>query len=412
MGFDAHLYPGIVDSEELSPALKGIWNAIYLGKIMTSLVDKVASDAEARKQLVIPEAVLSSPFGSLVLETIRATEAKKKLVVPWKLDEPYDQPYHVFNEPAQVWEPRASAKHKTSEDRAQQPSDNSPSPVDGPALYSWNIDQMLPFAKARMETALAYLERLTSRLPSETAAVVFLQECTVPYLEIIARSHWVRERFYITDVDASNWMSGHAGTTMLVDRRLSVAACFRVHFSQTLVDRDAHFVDVMMRRLGTSGSPKSAHTNIRLCNVHLESFDWETPLRPAQMRIIAEYVHKDGMDGAVVAGDFNSLQPYDRTLHTEHNLKDAFLESGGQEDVEAGFTWGLQSPEVMRADGPSRLDKIMFAGACLQLRRFEIFGRDVQLEDQEKRAELIRLGCEKPWVTDHLGVMAELHVAK
>ncbi|RYO90760.1 hypothetical protein DL762_000983 [Monosporascus cannonballus] len=377
---------------------------------MTNLVDKVASDAEARKQLTIPEALISSPFGALVLETIRATEAKKKLVVPWRLDEPYGQPYYEYNETVQVWELTTPRDYMKNKGRGQQPSDDSSSPVDGLALYSWNIDQMLPFAEARMETALAHLERLTARISPKTGTVVFLQECTLPYLETITRSQWVRDRFYITDVDTLNWTSGHAGTTMLVDRQLPVTACFRVHFTQTLVDRDAHFVDILMRRPRTSDSQELDILILRLCNVHLESFDWETPLRPAQMRVIAKYIHQDGVRGAVVAGDFSSLQPYDRALHTEHELRDAFLEFGGREDEEAGFTWGLQSPEVMRADGPSRLDKIMFTGACLQLRRFEVFGRDVQLEDQEKRAELIRLGCEKPWITDHLGVMAELHV--
>ncbi|RYP93229.1 hypothetical protein DL770_000604 [Monosporascus sp. CRB-9-2] len=377
---------------------------------MTSLVDKVSSDAEARKQSAIPEELISSPFGALVLDTIRATEAKKKLVVPWRLDEPYDQPYYKHNETVQAWKPSTPGDYMSSEDRGQQPSDDSISPVDGLALYSWNIDQMLPFAEARMETALAYLERLTARLAPMTATVIFLQECTLTYLETIARSQWVRDRFYITEADASNWTSGHAGTTMLVDRRLLVIACFRVHFTQTFLDRDAHFIDILMRRPGTSGSQESDNLILRLCNVHLESFDWETPLRPVQMRVIAKHIHQDGMHGALVAGDFNSLQPYDMTLHTEHELRDAFLEFGGQEEEEAGFTWGLQSPEVMRADGPSRLDKVMFTGACLQLRRFEVFGRDVQLEDEEQRAELIRLGCEKPWITDHLGVMAELHI--
>ncbi|RYO87079.1 hypothetical protein DL764_008916 [Monosporascus ibericus] len=377
---------------------------------MTSLVDKVSSDAEARKQLTIPEEIISSPFGTLVLETIRATEAKKKLVVPWTLDEPYDQPYYKHNETVQAWEPSTPRDHMSSEDRGQQPSDDGISPVDGLALYSWNIDQMLPFAEARMETALAYLEHLTALVTPKAATIIFLQECTLPYLETIARSQWVRDRFFITEVDASNWTSGHAGTAMLVDRRLLVTACFRVHFTQTLLDRDAHFIDIMIRPPRASGSKGSGNVILRLCNVHLESFDWETPLRPAQMRAIAKYIHQDGIHAALVAGDFNSLQPYDMTLHTENELRDAFLQFRGQEDEEAGFTWGLQSPKVMMADGPSRLDKIMFTGACLQLRRFEVFGRDVQLEDEEHRAELIRLGCEKPWITDHLGVMAELHV--
>lgn len=372
---------------------------------MTSLADKAASDIEARKQLGIPPEIASSAFGPLLLKAVQETETKRKLTVPWKLDEPYNQPYFVFDITEQVWQPREPAQSSAEGSQDQQSNEVPSGPVKGLALYSWNIDMMLPFPEARTSAAIDHIEVLAKELPSTTAIVICIQECTIPHFEAITKSEWIRNNFSVTDIDSSNWTSGHFGTTILIDRRLPITSCFRVHFAQTFVDRDAHFVDVSM---GPAGA-RSAST-IRLCNVHLESFDWETPLRPAQMGIISKYIHEDGVNGGIVAGDFNSLQPYDKTLHTEHNLKDAFLEIGGQEDSEAGFTWGLQSPPVMMADGPSRLDKIMFHGDCFGLRCFEIFGRDVELADESQKAELIRVGCQKPWITDHLGVMAELHL--
>lgn len=374
---------------------------------MTSLAGKAASDLEAIKQLGIPPEIATSPFGPLLLKTIQETEAKKKLTVPWKLDEPYNQSHFVFNTIGQVWEPRECGQTRDEETRNQQSDGvSSHNPIDKLTLYSWNIDMILPFPEARMSTALDHVENIAKRLSPTTAIVIFIQECTLSHLEAITKSGWVRSNFSITDIDSSKWASGHFGTTMLIDRRLRITSCFRVHFTQTFLDRDAHFVDVSVGPTGTQSGK-----TIRLCNVHLESFDWETPLRPAQMQITAKHIHEDGVNGGVVTGDFNSLQPYDTTFHTEHDLKDAFLETGGQEGSEAGFTWGLQSPAViMIGDRPARLDKIMFHGECFRLRCFETFGRDIELVDEGQRDDLVKVGCEKPWVTDHLGVMAELQV--
>ena len=52
----------------------------------------------------------------------------------------------------------------------------------------------------------------------------------------------------------------------------------------------------------------------------------------------------------------------------------------------------------------------MYFRGGLRLRGFERFGADVQLEGEDMRAEFRALGFEKPWVTDHLGVMAEFDV--
>jgi tyrosyl-DNA phosphodiesterase 2 len=42
----------------------------------------------------------------------------------------------------------------------------------------------------------------------------------------------------------------------------------------------------------------------------------------------------------------------------------------------------------------------------VKLLSFERFGRDVLVEDAAEQKELLQLGFDKPWITDHLGVTA------
>lgn len=64
------------------------------------------------------------------------------------------------------------------------------------ALYSWNIDCMLPFAEARMFAALAHLNRLT------------------------------KLAIYVTDLEASSCGFDLYGITMLLDHRLQIVSYF------------------------------------------------------------------------------------------------------------------------------------------------------------------------------------------
>jgi tyrosyl-DNA phosphodiesterase 2 len=47
------------------------------------------------------------------------------------------------------------------------------------------------------------------------------------------------------------------------------------------------------------------------------------------------------------------------------------------------------------------VDKIYFCGSvtCVS---FERFGMDVQVEDDLEKKDIIELGFDKPWITDHL----------
>jgi tyrosyl-DNA phosphodiesterase 2 len=252
-----------------------------------------------------------------------------------------------------------------------------------------------------MDAALAHLQELTSQSQSNpnAAVVVNLQECVASDLINISRKQWVRDSFYMTDIDTSAWSSGAYGTLTLIDRRLDILSCFRVHYSKTRMERDALFVDV------SYGHGKK----LRLCNTHLESLALEPPFRPAQMQVIASFMHSEDVSGAIVTGDFNAIQPFDLSLHSDNNLKDAYLQLGGLENHDEGYTWGQQAlPELRKLYGCSRMDKVFYCGGDLELVDFERIGAGVEIPEKERdqREKLLSFGFEKAWVTDHLGVKA------
>lgn len=327
----------------------------------------------------------------LVQKAIQMAAALKKQPssIPWKDDKPWPQPCYSWSNDKKEWQPTTF-------------SSNGPQTgISTLAVYSWNIDFMLPFPDERMNAALAHLqEKLTSELrpDSTTAVVINLQECVPSDLVAISQKQWVRDSFYMTDLDSSAWGSGLYGTTTLVDRRLDISSCFRVHYSKTQMERDALFVDV------TASGKK-----LRVCNTHLESLALEPPMRPAQMQVIASQMHAGDAMGAIVTGDFNAIQPFDLSLHSDNGLKDAYLELGGLENSDDGYTWGQQAlPQLRQQFGCSRMDKAYYRGSGIKLLSFDRFGADVEVAEDEKeqRDQLVALGLEKAWVTDHLGIKA------
>lgn len=337
----------------------------------------------------------------LVQKAIQQAESLKKDPgsVPWNLDEPWEQSCYSWSTEDAAWAP---VKLPTPDVDGSKRSSN----LTRLALYSWNIDLMLPFPKSRMDAALTHLEELIEQLLSTatTAVAINLQECIPDDLITIGQRKWIRDRFYMTDIDDSTWTSGAYGTTMLVDRRLQIQSCFRIHFSKTRMERDALFVDIAAPGLFRSDEV------IRLCNAHLESLVPIPPLRLPQMELIARYMHAEGVSGAIVAGDFNATQPSDQSLHSDNNLKDAHLELKGQgENTDEGYTWGQQVlPALRERFGFSRMDRMFFCGESIRLASFQRFGADVMIDPGkvEQREQLLALGFEQPWVTDHLGISA------
>ncbi|KAI0111243.1 Endonuclease/exonuclease/phosphatase [Nemania sp. FL0031] len=325
-----------------------------------------------------------------------AKQAQKPLgSVPWTPDEPHDQPHFVFSNERQTWDDATAPSYSPSSPEAQ-----SSAPVTKLALFSWNVDFMIPHASSRMRAAMGELQTRVSALDPGTAAVVFLQECRPQDLEVIGKEEWVRTGFARTDVDSFDWASRLYGTTTLVDRRLAIRRVFRTHFAQTKMERDGLFVDVVF-----PGKDKV----VRFCNTHLESLVSDPPLRPPQVALVAKFMQDESVHGALLAGDLNAIQPFDRTLHSDYGLQDAYLSLGGQEDSEEGYTWGQQAaPELRMQFGCSRMDKVWYCGR-VAVTKFARFGADVEVADEKEKEWIMRWGgFEKGWVTDHLGVWAEV----
>jgi tyrosyl-DNA phosphodiesterase 2 len=221
-------------------------------------------------------------------------------------------------------------------------------------------------------------------------------------LQLLQSTPWIRDHFRLTDLDSTYWESGYYGTCTLIDRRLPIMDVFRVHYTPTKMERDGLFVDI------AAGEEKV----FRFCNTHLESLIADPPLRPAQMAIAAKYMHAPVVHASFLAGDLNAIQPFDRTLHTANCLKDAFIELGGKEDSDDGYTWGQQAQTKLREMfGCSRMDKVFYCGD-VKLKKLERIGVDVEAEAEEDKQVLKQQGLEKAWVTDHLGLMAEFVISE
>lgn len=263
---------------------------------------------------------------------------------------------------------------------------------------------MLPHADARMNAALAHLASIIRPTRPSALSVMFLQEMLHSDLTILCAHPGIRGHFCMTDITPEHWESGHYGTVVMIDKRLPVTEVFRVHYADTKMERDALFVDVC--------HPASSKP-IRFCNTHLESLIATPPVRPLQMITAAKYMHDEKVAGSILAGDLNAIQPFDKTLHSDNWLKDAYLELGGSEEDVGGHTWGQQAATNLRDQfGTSRMDKVFFCGG-LEVKKLEHFGVDVVVEaDDSAGNDLMKLGLEKPWVTDHLGVRADFELKK
>lgn len=191
------------------------------------------------------------------------------------------------------------------------------------------------------------------------------------------------------------------GTCILIPKTLPIKAVFRVRYDNSEMQRDGLFVDISL----------PDNKTLRVCATHLESLVARPPIRPGQLATAAKFLHQ--ADIGILAGDLNAIEPFDQTLHLENNLKDAYLERGGQEGDEAGMTWGQMAFKWQRERfGLTRMDKVLFCGQ-VELLNFGTFGMGVEVEDEADRQEMvIKLdGLEKAWVTDHLGIRADFSVS-
>ncbi|KAH8427389.1 endonuclease/exonuclease/phosphatase family protein [Aspergillus melleus] len=346
------------------------------------------------------------------------------------LDTPIHQAFYQFTN--KTWEPVIPDGTTTITNAT-----NQPSPLETLRLTTWNIDFRAPCPDKRMTKALQYLSTL--HIPTkETPSIIFLHEITPSDLHIIQKTTWIRNQFYITDLSHENWRSQY-GTTALIDRRFDVRSVFRVLYSMSRMGRDALFIDVRIHgnikshdQRGEDGTGKTESSILRLCNTHLESLTSNPPIRPVQLRLAAQFMRGSGPartdpvsgrkdselpvpHAAILAGDLNAFAPEDETAPEECGLLDAFLELGGKEGSEEGFTWGQQMADYKRSKfGCSRMDKVLFCGG-LEVQSLEKIGagEKVWIEyPQESDSEESSETGEDLWVTDHIGLQAVFRIVR
>lgn len=352
----------------------------------------------------------------------------------WVPNTPWKQPYFTFSPKDNIWVgSEDSPRFQAREDCKVGVLGTCPPIL---TVLTWNIDFSRPLPDERMSAALSYLKTYlspSSSIPDENGGgvvvVILLQEMVASDLHLIQAAPWVRDRFHITDLTSRYWASGRYGTCTLIDRRLHIQDVFRVHYERTRMDRDALFVDLALPATseGAGNFPTSTtsvpdvwapaeqkpHCGmiIRIGNTHLESLRAVPPLRPHQLSTASRFMHGPNIHAAILAGDLNAIEPFDRTLHTDNGLEDAYLKLGGEEDSDRGYTWGQMAATYERERyGCCRMDKVLFAGG-VEVKRVERVGMGVEVEDREER-EVLRMeaGLEAGWVTDHLGLRADFEI--
>jgi tyrosyl-DNA phosphodiesterase 2 len=119
-----------------------------------------------------------------------------------------------------------------------------------------------------------------------------------------------------------------------VDKSLLIEQIFRVSYNSKF-GRDVIFVDIAVapaleRSLATKA--ESRLKTLRVGNTHLESLVASPPLCPAQVAASTRHLKASQVHTGILAGDFNAIQDFGRTIHVKNKLKDAYLVLGGLED--------------------------------------------------------------------------------
>ncbi|KAL8648678.1 MAG: hypothetical protein Q9210_004839 [Variospora velana] len=254
---------------------------------------------------------------------------------------------------------------------------------------------LLPLYSIHLHTSDDGDGEVARRRQQRSPLVIFLEEMTPDTLELIRNASWIRKIFNLTDIDPSNWRSARYGTTTLIDRRLPIGSVYRMHY-ETNMQRDGLFVDLTTRSSGGDGSERRT----RLCNTHFESMRADPPLRPAQVGIVAEQLHMPEVHGGLIAGDFNPIQDFDRTFHTQNDLQDAYLAVGGQEDAEEGYTWVQQvHPRLNERYGYTRMGKVFFCRG-VKLKNLRMIGVGVKVKEYKWKV--------MEFVTNDYGLMVDV----
>ncbi|KAI1771857.1 Endonuclease/exonuclease/phosphatase [Hypoxylon cercidicola] len=284
---------------------------------------------------------------------------------------PSFQSWYAFDSSNNRWSPAGSGNNacntaeitRRSTDGATTTSKRG-SP--GLVLITWNVDYSSKEPEARMTAILTHIQH------SDAAAdLIFFQEVSRPALTTILQDQWVREGWYVSEADATNWGKQAFATVSLISRsrfgqarsvkeQPTLGAIWRVKYPSRY-ERDALCCDIFLPSSSTlqvSSPPAASNTRVRFVNVHLDSLPIQPSFRPRQLSIVTSILRTAGC--GLVAGDFNPVLPEDETLLGDNRLVDAWAELHPDHP---GFTWGINGDQPFP---PNRLDKIGMLGLKAQ----------------------------------------------
>ncbi|PLB35905.1 endonuclease/exonuclease/phosphatase family protein [Aspergillus candidus] len=235
---------------------------------------------------------------------------------------PIFQSWHQFDTSSNKWLPLDSP-HKPSEESST--ADTTPAQDSKLVLATWNVDAGAPDSATRISSIISHLQA-----SAPLVNVIFLQEVSRTALSTLLATPWLREHWYSSEADTTNWGAGPFATMTLVSksklRDSALGPVWRLKYPSRF-QRDALCCDIF---LPSGSAPLS---RVRLINVHLDSLPIQPSKRPIQLSIIASYLRAAGR--GVVAGDFNPVLPEDDALIGTNELKDVWADLRPEED---GFT--------------------------------------------------------------------------
>lgn len=285
-------------------------------------------------------------------------------------------------------------------------------------LVTWNVDAGSPAPDRRIS---AIISRIQGIVPA--VDVVFLQEVSHQALATLLETPWIRNHWYCSEANTSNWGKQSFGSIALVSK-----SCFGISHGNpgkavpgpvwrvklpSRFARDALCCDIFYPSpsRGSSSTPTEVsrsenYTRIRLINVHLDSLPIQPSMRPRQLSIISSYLRAAGH--GLVAGDFNPVLPEDNALVDENNLVDVWTKVHFSLP---GFTWGVDGKAPFP---PNRLDKVAVLGleahniAVIQPGiLMNIEGGDQPQQSDHQQEPMVSQGRPLTW-SDHYGLECSL----
>ncbi|KAF8656269.1 hypothetical protein AX16_002705 [Volvariella volvacea WC 439] len=283
-------------------------------------------------------------------------------------------------------------------------------------IITWNLDFTSPNPKERLIAALRHLEEEVLQckegiVTPDQACVIMFQEVHASVMPVFWEDEWVKENFYMAPLNSGRWPKNSIyGLVTLVERSLDIRYTGMLEFQLTNMARGGLLVDLALSTPGRGSrggknvdydphEDERGEVVVRIVNTHLESLKDHLGLRKRQLGLLASLLKMDEeVEGGIIAGDMNAIEPFDRGLPTQVGLRDAWRRG---DDDESGFTWGKQGQNPGGKYPAARLDKILY----LQRTGFRV--------DEPQRIgvglkTVVGADGEEDWVSDHYGLVTTL----